>query len=167
MSWRFGGNFLPSLPSWGSPACYSIKCNSHLSSHELLWIPRDAVQCHHVMSLFSAYIHVLLCLYAAHLLRHSYRLCLERGLQANSSPSPGSYCCNPASAVGSKTTSCWVPKPVLGCGHSKEVVFCSTLPRWSGATCVGSGRNGIQRRAAWPAAQPHSSSHPGAIPFAG
>lgn len=41
--------------------------------------------------------------------------------------------------MGNKTTSCWVPKPVLNCRHSKEVVFCSTLPRWSEATYVGSG----------------------------
>lgn len=70
------------------PSCYSIKPISHLWLHRLLWISRSAVQCHHVTSLFIAFVDLLLGQYTAALLWDICCLCLGRGLWLFS-PSPG------------------------------------------------------------------------------
>lgn len=105
MAWRWRGNFLPSLPSPSSLAvldswtevvlpegrqllsCYNIKPISHLWLHWLLWISRNAVQCHHVTSLFIAFVDLLLGQYTAALFWDICCLCLGRGLWFFS-PSP-------------------------------------------------------------------------------
>lgn len=80
-SWHMGLLMLPEGRQL--PSCYKIKLTSHLSSHQLIWISRDAVQCQRVTSLFSANIHLLLCKCTTTLLWDIYCLCLDKRLCIN------------------------------------------------------------------------------------